>query len=127
MKLNGMDVMMKKLTATLLALAVIGAGPALSQNAGAQTASRTIDPEVYDPNGLFTTVDANNDGQLSLQEYAAYVDRYAALGDITSINIRNNEGYEGVFRHYDKDNSGALSREELGRASRIDLDASLAT
>jgi len=94
----------------------------------AQTSvTRAVDPDVYDPNGLFETIDSNDDGQLSLTEYSDYVDRYASLGDVTSINIRNNDGYEGVFRHYDSNRDGYLSRDELGKASRINLDSTLAT
>jgi len=119
---------MKQFLALATAIVVAATGTAIASDGWAQTAVvRAVDPEVYDPNNLFATIDANDDGMLSLAEYAAYVNRYAALGDVTSINIRNNDGYEGVFRHYDQNKDGLLSRDELGKASRITLDSTLAT
>lgn len=114
---------MKRLMVILAVFCVSVAGPAMAQTAY----TRAVDPQVYDPNGLFGNVDENDDNQLSLDEYRDYVDRYADLGDVTSINIRNNDGYEGVFRHYDTNRDGVLSRDELGRASRINIDDALAT
>ena len=116
---------MRDFRTIILAAALSGlmVAPGMAQT----SVTRAVDPDVYDPNGLFETIDANDDNQLSLTEYSDYVDRYAMLGDVTSINIRNNDGYEGVFRHYDSNRDGYLSRDELGRASRINLDSTLAT
>lgn len=74
---------------------------------------------VTDP---FSLADTNKDGAITLDEYRVHVDKQAEDGDRVSLNIKNNEAYEGMFNAYDRDKDRKLMRAEFIAATNIGRD-----
>ncbi|PRY94548.1 hypothetical protein BCF33_0139 [Hasllibacter halocynthiae] len=118
---------MKTLFATAASIAALAAGVAFAQT-DMETGMMDFDTDAdgiatmdeFDEglgtSGLYTSLDANQDGVLTEDEYGDYSDDFAGYDADASGDLTEDEFNRGIFGAYDLDASGDLDDTELQTA-----------